>query len=123
MFQRLYEHFGPQDWWPGDTPFEVMVGAILTQNTNWKNVEKAIQNLKSAGVLTPSGLLGLSDEEMAELIRPAGYFNVKTQRLKAFLKFFQEEYDSSVQGMRQGEMGGASEKIIGSQRGWERDCR
>ncbi len=77
--------FGHQHWWPGDTAFEICVGAILTQNTNWANVERAIANLKVAGVLTPRKLHGLSAERLAALIRPAGYYNVKTRRLRAFL--------------------------------------
>ena len=78
----LFKRFGPQDWWPGDTPFEVIVGAILTQNTNWTNVEKAITNLKNAKVLTPDKLHLLDIKKLAELIRPAGYFNIKAKRLK-----------------------------------------
>jgi endonuclease-3 related protein len=101
MFGRLAEFFGPQAWWPGDTPFEVMVGAILTQNTNWKNVEKAIAQLKRAKVLHPKKMLTLSDADLAQLIRPAGYFNIKTQRLKAFLKFLQEEFQGSITKMRE----------------------
>jgi endonuclease-3 related protein len=100
MFERLLAHYGPQHWWPGETPFEVMVGAILTQNTNWKNVEKAIENLKSAGVLDLKRLLALSDTRMAELIRPAGYFNVKTKRLKSFLEFLSGRFDGDIDRMR-----------------------
>jgi endonuclease-3 related protein len=100
MFDRLFAHYGPQHWWPGETPFEVMVGAILTQNTNWKNVEKAIGNLKSAGVLELKKLLALSDTRMAELIKPAGYFNVKTKRLKSFLEFLNEGYRGDIAKMR-----------------------
>ena len=76
-----------------------MVGAILTQNTNWGNVEKAINNLKNSGSLDPDAMLGLAPEDLAELIRPAGYFNVKTKRLRNFLKFFKERYDCSVKKM------------------------
>ena len=85
IYQRLLERFGPQHWWPGDGPFEVIVGAILTQNTNWGNVEKAMANLKAVGVLTPDGLHGLPPDRLAQLIRPAGYFNVKAARLASFL--------------------------------------
>jgi endonuclease-3 related protein len=100
MFGRLLAHYGPQHWWPGETPFEVMVGAILTQNTNWRNVEKAIANLKTAGVLELHKLLSLSDTRMAELIKPAGYFNVKTKRLKAFLEFLGERFEGDIGKMR-----------------------
>lgn len=85
IYRRLYERFGPQHWWPGQTPFEVIVGAILTQNTNWTNVEKAIGNIRDAGALSPQGLHALTVEELAELIRPAGYYNIKARRLANFL--------------------------------------
>jgi endonuclease-3 related protein len=100
LFDHLFAHYGEQHWWPGETPFEVMVGAILTQNTNWKNVEKAIANLKSNGVLELDKLLALSDARLAELIRPAGYFNVKTKRLKNFLEFLKRNYDGDISRMR-----------------------
>ncbi len=89
-FERLLEHFGPQHWWPGETPFEVMVGAVLTQNTAWGNVEKAIDRLKAADALNCRAILTLADAELANLIRPAGYFNVKTKRLKALCRFLVE---------------------------------
>lgn len=82
MFDRLLAAFGPRNWWPGDTPFEVMVGAVLTQNTAWTNVEKAIANLKAVGLLNPEGLDGTSHSVLAELIRPSGYYRVKADRLK-----------------------------------------
>ena len=82
----MRRQFGHQHWWPGETPFEVCVGAILTQNTNWGNVERAIANLKSAGVLEPFKLYALAEAELARLIRPAGYFNVKARRLRSFLE-------------------------------------
>ena len=82
LYDRLFDAYGPQHWWPGDTPFEVMVGAVLTQNTAWTNVEKAIANLKQAEKLEllPMGRMRL--QRLARLIRPAGYFNVKARRLK-----------------------------------------
>lgn len=89
-FERLSARYGAQHWWPGDTPFEVMVGAVLTQNTAWTNVEKAIANLKAAGALSCPALLALPDPELAELIRPAGFFNVKTTRLKALCRFLEK---------------------------------
>lgn len=88
MYEALLRAWGGQKWWPGETPFEVMVGAILTQNTNWTNVEKAIANLKAAGMLNPQALHYASAERIAELIRPSGYFNVKARRLKNFLDFY-----------------------------------
>jgi endonuclease-3 related protein len=86
---RLLARFGPQNWWPGETPFEVMVGAVLTQNTAWSNVEKAIANLGQAGALSCRAILDLSDTALASLIRPAGFFNVKTRRLKALCVFLE----------------------------------
>ncbi|MGR0479958.1 MAG: endonuclease III domain-containing protein [Candidatus Electronema sp. V4] len=91
IYDRLLAHFGPQHWWPGDSPFEIMVGAVLTQNTNWQNVEKAIANLKAAGQLDPAQLAALSTEELAELIRPAGYHNLKAARLKNLLALIEEQ--------------------------------
>src|SRR5436309_6098334 len=85
-------HFGHQHWWPGETPFEVCVGAILTQNTSWSNVERAIAHLKTAGVLTPKKLFALREKRLAQLIRPAGYFNVKARRLRAFLRVLVGEF-------------------------------
>ncbi len=99
IYSTLYNHFGPQNWWPGDTPFEVAVGAILTQNTNWGNVEKAITNLKSKKVLTAEKLNNMSHEKLASLIRPAGYFNIKAKRLKNFLSFLTNHYNGSMKRM------------------------
>lgn len=90
---------GGQGWWPGESAFEVMVGAILTQNTNWGNVEKAINNLKGAGCLTPAGLHGLSCEELAPLIKPAGYFNIKARRLMNFLDWLFESHDGDIESL------------------------
>lgn len=101
IYDKMLKAFGSQHWWPGETPFEVMVGAILTQNTNWGNVEKAIGNLKRQGVLDPHAMLRLAPESLAELIRPAGYFNIKTQRLRNFLSYFVETYGGDVVRMRE----------------------
>jgi len=95
-YGALYDAFGPQKWWPARTRFEVIVGAILTQNTAWSNVEKAIKELKKAGVLTPKRLSALAQNELAELIRPSGYFNIKAKRLRNFLDFLFEEFDGSL---------------------------
>lgn len=92
IYQKLYSYFGCQHWWPADSPFEVMIGAILTQNTNWLNVEKAINNLKKDKLLNPRALYKLPHKRLATLIRPAGYYNIKTKRLKNFLGFFIEHY-------------------------------
>lgn len=84
VFRRLHERYGPQHWWPGDGPFEVIVGAILTQSAAWTNVEKALANLRAAGALSPAGLHALPEEELAALIRPCGYYRAKARKLKAF---------------------------------------
>jgi len=96
IYELLYEAFGPQHWWPGETPFEVMTGAILTQNTSWTNVEKAIANLKSAGCLSPEALHRIELSKLAELIRPAGYYNIKAKRLKNFLDWLFDSYDGNL---------------------------
>jgi endonuclease-3 related protein len=93
IYQLLFDRFGPQHWWPGQTQFEIITGAILTQNTNWANVEKAIANLKSADCLTPERLYHLEVSQLAELIRPAGYYNIKTKRLKNFINWLFHNYD------------------------------
>lgn len=95
----LYKRFGPQDWWPGDTPFEIIIGAILTQNTNWTNVEKAIANLKKARVLSPDKLHKLNITKLAGLIRPAGYFNIKAARLKNFINWLFENYSGKLKNL------------------------
>lgn len=96
IYKILYKRFGPQHWWPGDTPFEIIVGAILTQNTAWSNVEKAITNLKSRKLLSPAGMKKIRKGELARLIRPAGYYNIKAGRLKNFISFLYAGYGGSL---------------------------
>jgi endonuclease-3 related protein len=84
----LLSAHGPQAWWPADGPFEVMVGAVLTQNTAWVNVERAIENLKRAQALSATAIVGLPEPRLAELLRPSGYFNVKARRLRAFCAWY-----------------------------------
>ena len=98
-YELLLDRFGPQRWWPGDTPFEVIVGAMLTQNTNWTNVERAIENLREAGVLDPLAMHRLSVAELEELIRPAGYFRVKARRLRHLLDWLVERHGGSLDAM------------------------
>lgn len=98
-YNKLFKAFGTQHWWPGETQFEVIVGAILTQNTAWTNVEKAIKNLKKAKVLTPKKMHDLSQDELARLIKPAGYFNIKAKRLKHFLNYLFDEYGGRLDRM------------------------
>jgi endonuclease-3 related protein len=99
LYERLLAEYGRQDWWPGETPLEVLVGAVLVQNTAWKNVEKAIANLKDAGLLDIAALHGMQAEELAELIRSAGYYRVKAQRLKRLIGFIHEQYDGSLDAL------------------------
>lgn len=90
FYSALLSHFGPCNWWPGDSPFEVAVGAILTQNTNWKNVEKALLNLKAQGSLTPRAIWDMPEAELAEALRPSGFFTLKAKRLRNLLACFAE---------------------------------
>ncbi|MGD9126868.1 MAG: endonuclease III domain-containing protein [Planctomycetia bacterium] len=99
LYDTLLAAYGPQDWWPGESPFEVMIGAVLTQNTNWKNVEKAIENLRREELLDPLSLYEVDAETLAELIRPAGYFNIKAKRLRNLLKYIVEQHDGDLDAM------------------------
>ena len=87
IYEKLLRSFGEQGWWPADTKLEVIVGAVLTQNTNWKNVERAIKNLKKEGLLGWKRLLEVSEERLAEVIRPAGFYRLKAKRLKEVLGY------------------------------------
>jgi len=97
IYRRLFKRYGPQHWWPADEPFEVIVGAILTQSAAWTNVEKAIANLKKAGALTPAALRAMPEPELARLIYPSGYYNVKARKLKAFAGRLGEKYGDSLE--------------------------
>ena len=97
LYTLMYNRLGPQHWWPGETPFEVMVGAILTQNTSWKNVERAIDNLKGVGLLSFEALSTLPIGLLAEYIRPAGYYNIKAGRLHNLLTFIREEHGGDLE--------------------------
>jgi len=112
IFERLYLFYGPQHWWPGETPFEIAVGAILTQNTNWGNVEKAITNLKAAGLLSPEKLEEIQEGRLAELIRPAGYFNIKAKRLKAFISLLMNSYQGSMKKMKKEDLQYLRHKLL-----------
>lgn len=92
VYDRLLAHFGPQKWWPADSPLEMCVGAILTQNTSWSNVDKALHQLKEHGCLTLLALAAIDEQELARLIRSSGYFNLKARRLKAFVRFVIDGY-------------------------------
>ena len=99
LFYLLLKHFGPQHWWPAQSPFEVMVGAVLTQNTAWKNVEQAIANLSEAGVLDPRALFSVSSQVLEELIRPAGFYRVKAARLRSLVEYILDRYGGRVELM------------------------
>jgi endonuclease-3 related protein len=113
IYRTLYQTYGPRHWWPGETSFEVMVGAILTQNTSWRNVEKAIQKLKGKGVLNPEGIHHLKRSELARLIKSSGYYRIKTDRLKSFIDFLFEEYDGNIKKMGRERLGELKEKLLG----------
>jgi endonuclease III related protein len=97
IYELLFEAFGHQYWWPGQSKFEIMVGAVLTQNTNWQNVEKAINNLRAAEAIEPQALYTLPAERLGELIRPAGYYNIKTKRLKNLLAWLFDDFGGSIE--------------------------
>ena len=99
IYELLYGRFGPQHWWPGDGRFEVIIGAILTQNTNWGNVEKAINNLKAADAVDAAAIHRMDTAKLAELIRPAGYYNIKANRLKNFLNWFFDNFDGDLEAL------------------------
>ena len=96
IYRKLSRTWGRQHWWPAETPFEVIVGAILTQNTSWTNVERAMANLRSAGVLSVAGIRELGLPRLEELVRSSGYFRQKAQRLKSFVAFLDARYGGSL---------------------------
>jgi len=112
IYRRLLERYGPQYWWPTREPFEVIIGAILTQSTAWTNVARAIANLKTAGKLSPESLRSLPDEELATLIHPCGYYNVKAQRLKAFVNWLGERYDDNLDGVFTGDIKSIRKQLL-----------
>ena len=105
FYDDLLAHFGSQHWWPGETPLEIAVGAILTQNTNWSNVEKAIARLRGAGALDWAVLRDLPEGRLADLIRPAGYYNVKSRRLKHFVEWLWTHHGGDLDALRRRPLG------------------
>lgn len=99
IFHRLYDAYGPQHWWPRNSPFEVIIGAILTQAAAWSNVEKAIQNIKEANALSPQGLYSLPLDELARLVYSAGYYNAKATKIKAFVEMLYREAGSNLDAL------------------------
>jgi endonuclease III related protein len=99
IYRTVAQAWGPQHWWPAETPFEVIAGAILTQNTSWINVERALANLRNAGALSAEGIRNLALADLEKLVRPSGYFRQKAQRLKQFIGFLDAKYSGSIERM------------------------
>ena len=99
LYRRLYETYGPQHWWPGESQFEVVLGAILTQAAAWSNVEQALDRMKSSSCFSAAALRDVPESELAALIHPAGYFNAKAKKLKAFVAHLWEHYDGNLEAM------------------------
>jgi endonuclease-3 related protein len=112
-YDAMLARHGHLHWWPAESPFEVCVGAILTQNTAWANVERAIARLKQAGVMTPAAMSALPEAELADLIRPAGYYNVKARRLRCFLRTLAEECQGRLSRLFAGSVTEARERLLG----------
>lgn len=113
IYRLLLRRYGHAGWWPGRTGFEICVGAILTQNTSWRNVEKALRVLRSRGLLSYRALRGLDSAELAPLIRSAGCFNVKALRLSKFVRFLGREYGGRVSAMRREDPWVLRRKLLG----------
>jgi len=113
LYRHLLRHFGPQHWWPARSRFEVIVGAILTQNTAWTNVEKVIAAMREAQLLTPVRIDAAPQEALSKLIRSSGYYNMKAKRLKQFTRFLLTRYGGSLQRMFQTEMTTLREELLG----------
>ena len=112
LYQLLYRQYGPQHWWPSDSRFETIVGAILTQNTAWRNVERALANLKAAGALSPARIRALAQHDLAGLIRPSGYFNIKARRLKAFADLLGQRHHDDLDHLFDQELGALRRELL-----------
>ncbi len=112
VHRRLYQSYGPQGWWPGDGPADVIIGAILTQAAAWTNVEMAIANLKEAGCWSLEAIDGQSEEVLAEIIRPSGYFNAKARKLKAFARHLQLNHAGDLNKMLSQETGPLRDELL-----------
>ena len=112
IYQKLYSSIGPRHWWPGDSPFEVIIGAILTQNTSWKNVEIAIRALKEKNLLDPLKLFNVGDRLLANTIKSSGFFNIKAKRIKTFMRFLFENYQGSLKKMFSESLTPLREKLL-----------
>lgn len=112
IYKLLLKAYGPQKWWPAESSLEVMVGAVLTQNTNWQGVEKAIANLKRVNLLDPHKLKAIPTEELSRLIKPAGYFNLKARRLKNLIGMVVEAYGGDLAAMGQTETAQLRQELL-----------
>lgn len=112
IYELLLEAYGPQHWWPAESPLEVLVGAVLTQNTNWQGVEKAMASLKLHNLLNPHKLQAIPTEDLARLIKPAGYYNLKARRLKNLITFVTEAYSGDLETMKQTGPGRLREELL-----------
>jgi endonuclease-3 related protein len=113
FYEAMSSALGPQHWWPARTPFEVIVGAILTQSTAWTNVERAITNLRRHRLLTPAAMERVALARLARLVRPSGYFRQKAKKLKAFVRFLRQEYGGSLERMFRAPTHRLREKLLG----------
>ena len=111
-YRLMHRAHGHLQWWPADSPFEICVGAILTQNTSWENVELAITNLKAARVLTPKKIHALTHSKLAQLIRPSGYFNIKAKRLRNFVDIVVEQHGASLKRFFKGDTATVRERLL-----------
>ena len=112
IYRTLYDSLGPQHWWPADSPFEVIIGAILTQNTSWSNVEKALKNLKDKELLDPLKLYDVREGLLARTIKPSGFFNIKAKRVKHFMQFLFEGYRGSIEKMFEKDLLSLREELL-----------
>ncbi len=112
IYRLLFKAYGSQSWWPGESSFEVMVGAILTQNTSWKNVEKSVLRLKEKGLLSPEGIHRLEKSELALVIRSSGTFRIKAERLKNFINFLFDEFDGDLAKMKKVPLNELRDKLL-----------
>jgi endonuclease III related protein len=113
IFNLLLNAFGKRNWWPGETELEIIIGAVLTQNTSWKNVEKAIDNLKQRNVLDIETLYKMNKETLALIIKPSGFYNIKSKRLKNIINVIYDEYSSNILNLKNINMWSIREKLLG----------
>ncbi|MCF7635059.1 MAG: DNA repair protein, HhH-GPD family [Dehalococcoides mccartyi] len=113
IYQCLLDKYGPQHWWPAESQFEMMTGAVLTQSAAWINVEKAIARLKEAGLLSPEAIMKADEDTLAEAIRPSGYFNVKTRKLKALAAWLVAGYNGQADKLLPAETDALRQELLG----------